>query len=117
MELCTDQTKSKEKRIFTCRDQVDGKTAYCSIKGQVGLEKRKQQRSAWEASFANDPINLRDLPKNVVLKARQIIQGLACQRNYREFHGKRLRHDRFIFRRAYANCLLRSTIANHLNIR
>jgi hypothetical protein len=32
----------------------------------------------------------------VVLKARNIIAGLNDQRNYREFGGKRLRHNRQI---------------------
>ena len=32
----------------------------------------------------------------MVLKARGIIEGLQSQKNYRDFHGKRLRHDRFI---------------------
>lgn len=57
---------------------------------------KKQEKNAWESTFATDPIDLRALPKNVVLKAREIIQGLQNQKNYREFHGKRLRHDRFI---------------------
>jgi hypothetical protein len=32
----------------------------------------------------------------VVLKARQILDGLANHQDYRDFHGKRLRHDRFV---------------------
>jgi len=83
---------SKHKKLFSHRDNV----CYCPIPEKGQLEQRKLQRSDWEASFASDPINLRELPKNVVLKARQIIQGLAGQRDYREFHGKRLRHDRFV---------------------
>jgi hypothetical protein len=50
----------------------------------------------WEASFEKDPIDLRSLPDYVVLKARNIIDGLNERRNYREFGGKRLRHDRRI---------------------
>lgn len=42
-------------------------------------------------------IDLRGLPDYVVVKARRIIEGLiADQRNYRDFGGKRLRHNRLI---------------------
>lgn len=43
-----------------------------------------------------DPINLRDLPDHVVLKARSVIAALQENKDYREFGGKRLRYDRFI---------------------
>lgn len=46
----------------------------------------------WDTSS----IDLRDLPTNVAVKAQMIITGLAAQRNYREFGGKRLRHNRWI---------------------
>jgi hypothetical protein len=68
----------------------------CGHQDTIAWEDRRQQKNSWEATFAQDPIDLRTLPKNVVLKARDIIEGLQNQKNYRDYHGKRLRHDRFI---------------------
>ncbi len=124
MDICRNETVSKEEKRFGCRDHEDQYSCTSSMQSQVSVDSRKQQRYAWEASFASDPINLRELPKNVVLKARQIIQGLACQRNYREFHGKRLRHDRFIVSipvtrnyrllcRDYGNYLVPEAVISH----
>lgn len=59
-------------------------------------DRKRQEKQAWKESFANDPIDLTELPKNVVLKARWIITGLQKKRDYRQFRGKRLRHNRFI---------------------
>jgi hypothetical protein len=59
-------------------------------------EKKRQYKLEWEAAFARDPINLRNLPKNVVIKSRRILEGLQICSDYRQFHGKRLRHDRFV---------------------
>ena len=60
------------------------------------LEQRQQLKRDWESSFEGDAIDLRNLPKNVVLKSRYIIQQLAKEPNYRIFHGKRLRHNRCV---------------------
>lgn len=57
-------------------------------------EARREERQKWELTFVPDPIDLRALPRNVALRARQILQGLASHRNYREFYGKRLLHNR-----------------------
>ena len=59
-------------------------------------EKKRQDKLEWEAAFARDPIDLRNLPKNVVIKSRRIIERLQIRSDYRQFHGKRLRHDRFV---------------------
>jgi hypothetical protein len=87
---------SRRKKVFSCGHRGYGQVCHRCAKVQVEQEQKKQQKNAWDATFDGDPINLRTLPKNVVIKAREIIQGLANQKNYREFHGKRLRHDRFI---------------------
>lgn len=57
-------------------------------------EARREERQKWELTFVRDPIDLRALPRNVALRARQLLQGLASHRNYREFYGKRLLHNR-----------------------
>ena len=63
---------------------------------QNQLSERQQQRQEWKASFDNDPIDLRSLPKRVVIKSREIIERLQQSQDYRQFRGKRLRHDRQI---------------------
>ena len=87
---------SRRKKKFPCGHKGYGQVCHHCAQLDAAWEERKRQKNAWEATFSQDPIDLRELPKNVVLKAREILQGLQNQRNYRDFHGKRLRHDRFI---------------------
>jgi hypothetical protein len=87
---------SKRKKLFPCGHRGYGQICHRCAQQQAVHEEKKQQKNAWEATFASDPIDLRSLPKNVVLKAREILQGLESRQDYREFHGKRLRHDRSI---------------------
>lgn len=91
-----DGDMAKRKKRFPCGHLGYGQSCHRCKQKQAEYDEKKQQKYAWEASFDYDPIDLRDLPKNVVLKARQIIQGLQNQQDYRVFRGKRLRHDRFI---------------------
>lgn len=58
------------------------------------ITEQKQIRQAWRESFAADPIDLTELPKKVVLKARQILQALEDGADYRQFDGKRFHFDR-----------------------
>lgn len=60
------------------------------------LVEKRNRKLEWEASFAQDIIDLRGLPDYVVVKARSIISGLNDQKSYREYGGKRLRHNRCI---------------------
>ncbi|BCX11173.1 MAG: hypothetical protein KatS3mg067_0111 [Thermosynechococcus sp.] len=57
-------------------------------------EQARLARQAWQASFASDVVDLRRLPKGIVLKARQVIAQLLAGADYRQFKGKRLNHDR-----------------------
>lgn len=85
---------ARRKKTFPCGHKGYGQECHRCVQKQVDQEERKQARAAWQATFATDPIDLSHLPRNVVLKARQILSGLANQQDYREFYGKRLRHDR-----------------------
>jgi hypothetical protein len=87
---------SRRKKLFSCGHRGYGQICHRCLKEQIEREQKRKQKNAWEATFSSDPIDLHTLPKNVVVKAREIIDGLASRKNYREFHGKRLRHDRFI---------------------
>ena len=86
----------RRKKTFSCGHKGFGQVCHKCIQANAVLEQRQQLKQDWELSFARDSIDLRNLPKNVVLKSRYIIQQLAKEPNYRQFHGKRLRHNRFV---------------------
>jgi len=86
----------KRKKKFACGHQGYGQTCHrCAQEDRDRLQ-AQQQKESWRASFSTDPIDLRALPKNVVLKARAIIDALGDRYDYREIRGKRLRHDRCV---------------------
>ena len=82
--------------MFACGHKGYGQACHRCLQERLVLEQRQQQKQQWENSFAQDPIDLTSLPAHVVVKARVIIAGLQSQKNYREFGGKRLRHNRVI---------------------
>ncbi len=93
----------RRKKTFPCGHKGYGQVCHRCAQDQEAQEQavrslaeKRQQKMEWEATFDNDPIDLRDLPDYVVHKARNIIEGLGERRNYREFGGKRLRHNRCI---------------------
>lgn len=93
----------RRKKIFPCGHKGYGKICHqcaqeMAVRQQnaLTLAEKRQKKMEWEATFANDPINLRDLPTHVIVKARAIIQALENKKNYTEFGGKRLRHNRLI---------------------
>ncbi|NET58434.1 MAG: hypothetical protein F6K47_20445 [Symploca sp. SIO2E6] len=86
----------RRRKTFPCGHKGYGQTCHrCQQKDKV-REEKKQQKQEWESTFAADPIDLSSLPIHVVVKAREIIAGLESQKNYREYNGKRLRHNRWI---------------------
>ncbi|MGK7927513.1 MAG: hypothetical protein AB4290_20105 [Spirulina sp.] len=87
---------ARRKKLFPCGHKGYGQICHRCAQKADDREKKKQEKQMWEATFAHDLIDLTDLPKNVVVKARRIISGIQEQQDYRQFKGKRLRHDRFI---------------------
>ena len=87
---------SRRKKKFPCGHRGYGQVCHRCAQKQANLAEKRQQKNEWESTFDQDPIDLRALPKNVVIKARTIIRGLQDQRSYRDFRGKRLRHDRLV---------------------
>ena len=86
----------RRKKIFSCGHKGFGQFCHrCAQINAISAQKQKL-RQDWEASFERDSIDLRNLPKNVVLKSRRIIQQLAQETDYRQFRGKRLRHNRCV---------------------
>ncbi|WP_341734268.1 hypothetical protein [Microcoleus sp. EPA2] len=94
---------AKRKTLFPCGHKGYGKACHrCTqefaaqqqcVQLRAEKQTKKQER---EASFARDIIDLRGLPDHVVTKARAIIAALGENKNYRDFGGKRLRHNRLI---------------------
>ena len=93
----------RRKKTFPCGHTGYGQVCrrclqeqQAEVAANVTAARKRQEKEEWESTFANDPIDLRSLPAHVVLKARKIIAALQEQQNYRDFGGKRLRHDRFV---------------------
>ncbi len=86
---------SRRKKKFSCGHRGYGQICHRCQQEQVDRTNKKQRKDSWEETFERDPIDLRTLPKNVVIKARNIIQDLETKKSYLDFRGKRLRHDRF----------------------
>lgn len=93
----------KRKRTFPCGHKGYGKICHRCNQQEVtkdshsqAIEDKRTKKLEWEASFTQDIIDLRGLPDYVVTKARTILAGLSDQKSYRDFGGKRLRHNRFI---------------------
>jgi hypothetical protein len=87
---------SRRKKKFSCGHVGYGKECHRCKQKQLLWEQKRKEKNAWEQTFTKDPIDLSSLPKNVVLKARQIIRNIQNQTSYTNFRGKRLRHDRLI---------------------
>jgi hypothetical protein len=87
---------SRRKKKFPCGHRGYGQLCHRCAQVRAEHEQKKQHKQEWEATFSEDPINLRNLPKNVVVKSRLVIEQLQLQSDYHQFHGKRLRHDRSI---------------------
>lgn len=86
----------RQKKKFPCGHKGFGQICYRCAQADAVYQQEKRCKQDWEASFNRDLIDLRNLPKNVVLKSRRIIQQLGEHTDYRQFHGKRLRHNRLV---------------------
>lgn len=87
---------SRRKKTFPCGHKGYGQTCHRCEQERKARDEKKQQKQEWESTFDKDPIDLKSLPAHVVVKAREIITGLQERQNYREFNGKRLRHNRWV---------------------
>lgn len=86
----------RRKKKFPCGHKGYGQICHRCAQVDAIWEQKQKCKQEWEASFNQDLIDLRNLPKNVVLKSRHIIKRLAEEPDYRQFRGKRLRYNRFV---------------------
>ncbi|WP_373542166.1 hypothetical protein [Chamaesiphon sp.] len=96
---------SRRKKMFECGHHGYGQICHRCLQEEItdnppqkqAIDRQQQsEKPSWRDSFTFDPIDLKSLPTHVILKARNIIDGLQERRDYREFRGKRLRHDRSV---------------------
>ena len=87
---------SGHRKTFQCGHKGFGQICHRCIQSEIQDRTQRAKKQNWRDSFNCDPIDLSSLPAYVVLKARNIMNGLQTCQNYREFHGKRLRHDRLV---------------------
>lgn len=59
---------------------------------------KTRQRQQWQATFADDPIDLKKLPRSVVLKSRGVMTALDEGVDYWQLSGKRLQGMRSVVR-------------------
>jgi hypothetical protein len=97
--------RRKRKKMFPCGHQGRGKVCIrCKQEDEAARqktqeqEKRLKQKALWNASFEQDVINLRGLPKHVVLKARRICRDLAKRKHFKHLGGSRFKFDRTVIR-------------------
>ncbi|MEL6383268.1 MAG: hypothetical protein AAFQ89_12615 [Cyanobacteria bacterium J06626_18] len=92
----------KHKKHFACGHRGFGQYCHCCAdrfaRKQVQQAYRKRQRDSRQAAFAEDEIDLRGLPKQIVLKARKVLAELSAGNPYWEMAGKRLHMAREVVR-------------------
>ncbi|RME10898.1 MAG: hypothetical protein D6802_08210 [Ardenticatenia bacterium] len=67
----------RRKKEFPCGHKGFGSFCHRCAQEEKERQKRAQKRAAWEATFEHDPIELRHLPRDVVIRAREILALLA----------------------------------------
>lgn len=92
----------KHKKRFACGHRGYGQYCHCCAKRkarkQAQLAQQTRQRNQWQATFAEDEIDLQNLPQQIVLKARSVLAKLSAGNRYWEVSGKRLTMMREIVR-------------------
>ncbi|MGP1383437.1 MAG: DUF7682 family zinc-binding protein [Thainema sp.] len=89
----------KHKKRFRCGHRGFGRYCHCCADRarhkQQALQKRQAKRQNWAATFSADVIDLSELPKAIVKKARQVLSALNQGTSYWQLSGKRLKmsHD------------------------
>ena len=88
--------QGKGQYCHRCRQEAEHTTRRAQDSASQ-LAQRQAERLAWEATFIDDPIDLRDLPtRERVLKARDLLRRLAAGEPYTALGGKRWESERSI---------------------
>lgn len=88
----------KHRKRFSCGHRGFGQYCHrCAPQRalqQAKIAARRLERQQWERMFAEDQIDLRRLPKAIVLKTRQLLAALQQGVSYWQLGGKRLHQER-----------------------
>lgn len=97
--------RRKRKQTFPCGHQGQGQECQRCKQEAEEAERQTRQQAAlqrqkveWAASFDQDLVDLRGLPKPIIVKARQVIDALQDGEDHRRFKGKRMRVDSTLIR-------------------
>ena len=86
----------RQKKTFPCGHVGYGQYCHKCAEREKRLAERKTEREAWSATFEKDVIDLRQLPKPLVAKSRELLSKLEDGEPWGNLGGKKLRHDRSI---------------------
>jgi hypothetical protein len=88
------------KKTFPCGHKGNGQFCHTCKQLEASQQEKAQSKAEklqWKASFAEDPIDLRVLPrKKLVLKARSILESVREGESFQQLNGKRMNYNRKI---------------------
>lgn len=97
--------KRKHRKTFPCGHRGHGQECKrCQQEAEAAAKKakdrleRQRHKEDWVASFDQDPIDLRRLPKPIVIKSRDILAELQTGTHFKTLGGKRMKPDRTVVR-------------------
>ena len=93
---CTSQEILRQKRRERRRSVQESQIREAPRQAQC--QQCPAARQHWQQSFATDPVDLSQLPRGIVLKARLILARLAAGAGFWQVLGKRMRFDRGLIR-------------------
>jgi hypothetical protein len=83
-----------KKYFSSCGHRGFGQYCHCCAdlahRKQAIVQEEQILRSQWLETYDHDPIDLKHLPKPIVLRAREILEKLAQGTEYYKLQGKRL---------------------------
>lgn len=111
----------KHKKRFACGHRGFGQ--YChrcanhQVRKRAKTDLKKSQKAQWEATFANDEIDLSGLPTHIIGKTRRVLAELSQGTHYWEVSGKRLQMMREVcgFRLLADTAYFVTMMARHSN--
>jgi hypothetical protein len=93
----------KHRKRFACGHRGFGQYCHCCANSEAAKQSRltsqnhrQSLRQSWQATFANDSIDLSKLPRRVTLKARYVVNLLEQGTDYWQLAGKWLNAARSI---------------------
>jgi len=80
------------KKVFPCGHRGKGRYCHRCKQDEERLSKRKEAKYAWKKQVLSLPLDLEQLPRDVVKKVMKVVEDLEKSGSYTDFKGKRLVH-------------------------